>query len=52
MSDDSKANNSKTHRIIGAGLSGLSAAINFANNGEKVEVHESREDVGMQFHRN
>ena len=48
----SKANNSKKHRIIGAGLSGLSAAINFANNDEKVEVHESREDVGMQFHPN
>ena len=48
----SKANNSKKHRIIGAGLSGLSAAINFAKRGEKVEIHESREAVGMQFRPN
>ena len=52
MSGTSKANNSKKHRIIGAGLSGLSAAINFAKKGEKAEVHESREAVGMQFHPN
>ena len=52
MTMASKANNSKKHRIIGAGLSGLSAAINFAKRGEKVEIHESREAVGMQFHPN
>ena len=52
MAVASNANDSKKHRIIGAGLSGLSAAINFAKNDEKVEVHESREDVGMQFHPN
>ena len=48
----SNASDSKKHRIIGAGLSGLSAAINFAKKDEKVVIHESREDVGMQFHPN
>ena len=52
MAVASNANDSKKHRIIGAGLSGLSAAINFAKNDEKVVIHESREDVGMQFHPN
>ena len=52
MAVASNANDSKKHRIIGAGLSGLSAAINFAKNDEEVVIHESREDVGMQFHPN
>jgi len=39
-------------KIIGGGLSGLAAAINFAKNDEKVEIHEAREDIGMQFHPN
>ena len=43
-------NGSSPRRVIGGGLSGLAAAINFAKNDEKVEVHEAREDIGMQFH--
>ena len=39
-------------RIIGGGLSGLAAAVNFAKEGEKVEIHEKRENVGDQFHAN
>ena len=39
-------------RIIGGGLSGLAAAVNFAKEGEKVEVHEKRDNVGDQFHAN
>ena len=39
-------------RIIGGGLSGLAAAVNFAKRGEKVEVHEARREVGEQFHAN
>ena len=45
-------NGSSPRRVIGGGLSGLAAAINFAKNDEKVEVHEAREDIGMQFHPN
>ena len=33
--------------ILGAGLSGLSAAINLAKGGREVKVYESRPDVGM-----
>ena len=33
-------------RIIGGGLSGLAAAVNFAKAGERVEVHEARREVG------
>ena len=39
-------------RIIGGGLSGLAAAVNFAKAGERVEVHEARREVGEQFHAN
>ena len=46
------SNNGTTRRIIGGGLSGLAAAINFAKNDERVEVHEARKDIGMQFHPN
>ena len=42
----------ETRKIIGGGLSGLAAAINFAKNDEKVEIHEARDDIGMQFHPN
>lgn len=35
--------------ILGAGPSGLCAAINLAKAGEKVRVLEKREDVGMRF---
>ena len=43
---------SETRKIIGGGLSGLAAAINFAKNDEKVEIHEARKDIGMQVHPN
>lgn len=36
--------------IIGAGPSGLAAAITLANAGRKVIVHESRNEVGSRFH--
>ncbi|MEC9253243.1 MAG: NAD(P)-binding protein, partial [Candidatus Thermoplasmatota archaeon] len=39
-------------RIIGGGLSGLTAAVNFAKAGEDVEIHEARKAVGEQFHAN
>ncbi|MEE3208284.1 MAG: NAD(P)-binding protein, partial [Candidatus Thermoplasmatota archaeon] len=39
-------------RIIGGGLSGLTAAVNFAKAGEDVEIHEARKAVGQQFHAN
>ena len=35
----------ETRKIIGGGLSGLAAAINFAKNDEKVEIHEKRNCV-------
>src|SRR5271169_1948660 len=38
-----------TIKILGAGLSGLSAAINLARSGYKVEVYEKNKDVGMRF---
>jgi flavin-dependent dehydrogenase len=37
-------------KILGAGLSGLTAAINLAKNGYNVEVFELREDCGKRFH--
>ena len=37
-------------RILGAGLSGLTAAINLAKKGYEVDVYEKNEDVGMRFH--
>jgi flavin-dependent dehydrogenase len=37
-------------KILGAGLSGLSAAINLAQIGHKVDVYEKNKDVGMRFH--
>jgi flavin-dependent dehydrogenase len=36
--------------ILGAGLSGLTAAINLAKRGYLVDVYETKEDVGMRFH--
>jgi len=36
--------------ILGAGLSGLTAAINLAKEGFKVDVYEINEDVGVRFH--
>jgi squalene-associated FAD-dependent desaturase len=36
----------KTAHIIGAGISGLSAAVRLANAGYKVEVHEATQQVG------
>jgi flavin-dependent dehydrogenase len=41
---------SATVTIAGAGPAGLTAAINLANSGFRVVVHEQREDVGMRFH--
>jgi len=37
-------------KILGAGLSGLTAAINLVKKGYKVDVYERNEDVGMRFH--
>lgn len=37
-------------KILGAGLSGLTAAINLAKAGYEVDVYEKRKDVGMRFH--
>ncbi len=36
-------------KILGGGLSGLTAAINLAKAGYKVEVYEKNKDVGMRF---
>ncbi len=35
--------------ILGAGLSGLTAAINLAKSGYTVDVYEKNKDVGMRF---
>jgi flavin-dependent dehydrogenase len=37
-------------RILGAGVSGLTAAITLAKAGYEVEVYEKNRDVGMRFH--
>jgi len=37
-------------KILGAGLSGLTAAINLAKKGYEVDVYEKNKDVGMRFH--
>lgn len=37
-------------QILGAGLSGLTGAVNLAKNGYKVDVYEKNKDVGMSFH--
>ncbi len=39
----------KTVTILGAGISGLTAAINLRKAGYKVEVYERNKDVGMRF---
>lgn len=39
----------KSVKILGAGISGLTAAINLAKAGYKVEVYERNKDVGMRF---
>jgi flavin-dependent dehydrogenase len=39
----------KNVRILGAGPSGLTAAINLAKRGYEVDVYEEKEDVGMRF---
>jgi len=36
-------------RILGSGLSGLTAAINLAKEGYKVDVYEKNRDAGMRF---
>jgi|SRR3989338_2359789 len=41
---------SKTIKIAGAGISGLTAAINLAKAGYKVEVYEKNEISGKRFH--
>ncbi len=40
----------KQIKILGAGPAGLSAAINLAKAGYKVDVFEKNSDVGMRFH--
>ena len=40
----------KKIKILGAGLSGLVAAINLSKAGYDVDVYEKNEDVGMRFH--
>ncbi len=40
----------KEIKILGAGISGLTAAINLAKAGYKVKVYEKNKDVGMRFH--
>lgn len=40
---------SRTITIVGAGPAGLTAAINLAQSGYLVNVHEQHEDVGMRF---
>lgn len=40
----------KAIRIVGAGPSGLTAAINLAQAGHKVDVYEKRSDTGKRFH--
>ena len=40
----------KEIKILGAGLSGLTAAINLAKEGYRVDVYEKNKDVGMRFH--
>lgn len=37
-------------RILGAGLSGLTAAINIAKEGYQVDIFEKNEGMGMRFH--
>src|SRR4051794_21871095 len=37
-------------RILGAGISGLTAAISLAQAGREVEVFEARDDCGARFH--
>jgi flavin-dependent dehydrogenase len=39
----------KKTKILGAGLSGLTAAINLAKSGYTVDVYEKNKDVGMRF---
>lgn len=39
----------KAIKILGAGLSGLTAAINLARKGCQVDVYEKNRDVGMRF---
>jgi len=41
-----------TIKILGAGLAGISAAINLVKGGKEVEVHERRDEVGLQMHPN
>src|SRR5450759_4808922 len=40
----------KKIKILGAGISGLTAAINLSLAGYKVEVFEKNPDCGMRFH--
>lgn len=41
---------SKHIKILGAGISGLTAAINLAKSGYKVEILEKQKEVGKRFH--
>ena len=40
----------KKIKILGSGLSGLTAAINLTKQGYKVDIYEKNKDVGIRFH--
>ena len=40
----------KRINILGAGISGLTAAINLSKNGYETVVYERNSDVGLRFH--
>lgn len=41
--------NKRKIKILGAGLAGLTAAINLVKNGYQVDIYEKNEDIGMRF---
>ncbi|MCH2349036.1 MAG: NAD(P)-binding protein, partial [Candidatus Poseidoniales archaeon] len=49
MSSDEAAEETEPVHIMGAGLSGLAAAIILADAGREVHVHDIRDDSGARF---
>jgi len=49
LMNDDRAEDRGTYTIAGAGPAGLSAAITLAQAGEKVIVHEAKQEVGSRF---